>query len=266
MSQGFPIPLPQRLFDANGVPANNWQIETYVAGLATPLATYSDAGLSSLNLNPIRTDANGYFRMFVAEAVLVKIIVRDEAGVLQFTLDGLEPMPDTGTSPGSVTAVPVGGVIAYSAAAAPTGFLLCDGSLVSRGTYAALFAVVGTTFGAGDGSTTFALPDLRGRFPLGKAASGTGSTLGGSGGAIDHVHTGPSHTHGVTVTRDGWGATKNTPSTTGRLNTGDATGAAEFASSYQPTADLAVTSAAGGTGNTGTANAPFMTLVFIIKT
>lgn len=93
-------------------------------------------------------------------------------------------------------AVP-GAIIMYGGAAAPSGYLLCDGTAVSRTTYAALFAVVGTTFGVGDGSTTFNLPDLRGRFPLGKAAAGTGSTLGGTGGALDHTHTGPSHTHTV---------------------------------------------------------------------
>lgn len=65
---------------------------------------------------------------------------------------------------------------------------MCDGAAVSRTTEAALFAVIGTAYGAGDGSTTFNVPDLRQRFPLGKAAAGTGSTLGGTGGAIDHVH------------------------------------------------------------------------------
>lgn len=93
--------------------------------------------------------------------------------------------------------VPTGAVLAYGGASAPSGFLLCDGTAVSRTTYATLFGIVGTTFGAGDGSTTFNVPELRQRFPLGKAASGTGSTLGGSGGTIDHVHTGPSHTHTV---------------------------------------------------------------------
>lgn len=69
-----------------------------------------------------------------------------------------------------------------------TGWLFCDGSAVSRTGYADLFNAISTTFGVGDGSTTFNLPDLRGRFPLGLAASGTGSTLGGTGGAIDHTH------------------------------------------------------------------------------
>lgn len=70
----------------------------------------------------------------------------------------------------------------------PYGYLFCDGSAISRTTYANLFAVIGTTYGAGDGSTTFNIPDGRQRFPLGKAASGTGSTLGATGGNIDHVH------------------------------------------------------------------------------
>ena len=62
---------------------------------------------------------------------------------------------------------PTGSIIMYGAATAPTGWLECDGSAVSRTTYADLFAVIGTTFGEGDGSTTFNLPDLRGEFVRG---------------------------------------------------------------------------------------------------
>lgn len=83
----------------------------------------------------------------------------------------------------------------FGGVTAPAGSLFCDGSAISRATYADLFAAIGTAYGVGDGSTTFNIPDLRQRFPLGKATSGTGSTLGGTGGVIDHVHTGPSHTH-----------------------------------------------------------------------
>jgi len=56
----------------------------------------------------------------------------------------------------------------YAGAAAPTGFLLCDGAAVSRTTFAALFAVSSTTYGVGDGSTTFNVPDLRSSFPVGQ--------------------------------------------------------------------------------------------------
>lgn len=94
-----------------------------------------------------------------------------------------------------------GTMTAFAGSAAPSGWLLADGSVVSRSTYAALFAAIGTTYGSGDGSTTFKLPDLRQRFPLGKAATGTGSTLGASGGAIDHSYTWsvPGHTHTATL-------------------------------------------------------------------
>jgi len=95
----------------------------------------------------------------------------------------------------------IGAVIAYAGSSAPTGWLLCYGQNVSRTTYAALFGVVGTTYGAGDGSTTFGLPDLRGRVPFGKDDMGgsaasrlsnsapggiTGSGLGNTGGEQAH--------------------------------------------------------------------------------
>lgn len=59
---------------------------------------------------------------------------------------------------------PSGSVLAFAGSSAPSGYLLCNGSAVSRSTYAALFAVIGITHGQGDGSTTFNLPDYRGRF------------------------------------------------------------------------------------------------------
>lgn len=93
----------------------------------------------------------------------------------------------------------------WSAAAAPSGYLLCDGSAVSRTTYAALFAVCGTTFGSGDGSSTFNLPDLRGRAPIGvgtgDASDATAHTLGEKEGTERHAMIEaemPSHTHAVT--------------------------------------------------------------------
>jgi len=60
--------------------------------------------------------------------------------------------------------MPAGGIIAVASVTAPTGYLECNGAAISRTTYADLFAAIGTTFGAGDGSTTFNLPDLRGEF------------------------------------------------------------------------------------------------------
>jgi phage-related tail fiber protein len=79
----------------------------------------------------------------------------------------------TGLKWGAPAGVPAGFVMMYAANAAPTGFLKANGAAVSRTTYAALFSAIGTTFGAGDGSTTFLVPDLRGRFPRGWADNGS---------------------------------------------------------------------------------------------
>ena len=98
--------------------------------------------------------------------------------------------------------VPTGSINAWSTNTAPTGWQLCDGSLVSRTTYAALFAVIGETYGAGDGSTTFALPDLKGRAIVGRDAAQTEfDVLGETGGAKTHTLTSaqmPAHVHAIT--------------------------------------------------------------------
>lgn len=93
--------------------------------------------------------------------------------------------------------LPPGTVVPFGGVSAPNGWLLCDGSEISRSTYADLFAAISTHHGAGNGSTTFNIPDLRQRFVLGKAASGTGSVLGTTGGSIDHTHTVPAHYHAM---------------------------------------------------------------------
>jgi microcystin-dependent protein len=65
--------------------------------------------------------------------------------------------------------IPIGVIEAFGGTTAPTGWLICDGSQVSRTTYADLYAVIGNNFGSGNGTTTFHLPDLRGRFVRGRA-------------------------------------------------------------------------------------------------
>ena len=69
--------------------------------------------------------------------------------------------------------VPVGTLIDYAGSTAPTGYLVCDGSAVSRTTYADLFSVIGTLYGTGDGSTTFSLPNLIDRVKQGASIAGT---------------------------------------------------------------------------------------------
>lgn len=106
--------------------------------------------------------------------------------------------------------LPVGSIQAFAGANAPTGWLLCDGSAVSRGNYPDLYNTIGNTYGSGDGSTTFNLPDLRGRMPIGAGNDGTAAnnasrTRGDKGGDTrmqSHNHGGttgndsPDHAHG----------------------------------------------------------------------
>ena len=95
--------------------------------------------------------------------------------------------------------MPSGAITQFAGSSAPTGWLVCDGSAISRTTYAALFAVIGSTYGAGDGSTTFNLPNLKGRVPVGLDSAQTEfDALGETGGAKTHTLTTaemPSHTH-----------------------------------------------------------------------
>lgn len=160
------------------------------------------------------------------------------------------------TQTGAIAAVPTGAIVAWSTSTAPTGFLLCNGAAVDRTAYATLFSVIGVAYGSGDGTSTFNVPDLRGKFPLGVAASGTGSTLAGTGGSLDHTHSissDGSHDHGG--------------------ETGFVSGSLDFAGTGSPT--LATfghshTISSGGshthTGATGSGNPAFLAVNYIIRT
>jgi microcystin-dependent protein len=112
----------------------------------------------------------------------------------------------------SASSTPVGTVTSFAGSTAPSGWLLCSGQTISRTTYAGLFAVLGTTYGVGDNSTTFNIPDLRGRTVAGEDDMGgtaanrltsggsgiNGIALGATGGSQTHTLSSaemPSHTH-----------------------------------------------------------------------
>lgn len=88
-----------------------------------------------------------------------------------------------------------GTIIMYVSDLLPAGFLLCDGSAVSRSTYSSLFSAIGTTYGTGDGSTTFNLPNMKGKMPIGVKSGGNVGSLGATGGSFNHVHSMGAHTH-----------------------------------------------------------------------
>ena len=169
----------------------------------------------------------------------------------------------------SFVQLPVGCVLPYAGSSAPTNFLLCYGQAVSRTTYADLFAAIGTTFGAGDGATTFNLPDLRGRMVAGQdnmggsaanrvtnAVSGiTGTTLGSAGGSQSlqtHTHTAStstagSHAHTANVTDPGHVHSENSVGVAGGVSvTGGATPIGGFTSTGSATTGITVSVVANG--------------------
>lgn len=136
--------------------------------------------------------------------------------------------------------VPVGAVFPFAGASAPEGYLLCDGAAVSRATYAALFAIIGEAYGAGDGSTTFNLPNLKGRVAVGRDAAQTEfDTLAETGGAKTHTLTTdeiPSHTHPIkrNTAASSYGFTYNSSGSGGDTAESNATGGGQAHNNLQP--------------------------------
>ncbi len=110
--------------------------------------------------------------------------------------------------------LPTGSIKPFAGGTIPPGFLACDGSAVSRSAYAALFAAISTSFGPGDGSNTFNVPDFRGRVPIGSGQGPglsnrpLGQGLGEEAHALSlsempaHNHGGGNHNH--TITHNNW--------------------------------------------------------------
>lgn len=184
------------------------------------------------------------------------------------TEDRVLLIPDT-----SGSLVPPGSLLMFAGAAAPDGYLFCNGAAVSRTTYDVLFAAIGTTWGAGDGTTTFNLPDLRGRGPLG-AGTGAGltpRTLGVSSGAETVTLTSaemPAHTH--THNANGGAGSGADPSTGLAYANGANTASGGLDSSngelnlYTTPIALSIDSTGGGGAHANMQ--PFSVVNFIIKT
>jgi microcystin-dependent protein len=145
---------------------------------------------------------------------------------------------------------PIGGILPYAGSAAPTNWLLCDGSAVSRTVYAGLFTICGTTYGSGDGSHTFNVPDLRNRIPMGAGATYTrGSTSTGSvtlsSGNL------PGHTHGFSDTTDSQGSHGHSLSGSVGSTGSHSHGVGNQGTRSDILAGGGTTTAATGGGNTG---------------
>lgn len=216
---GAPFESPYAFFvDLNGVPYVNGALYFYITGTDTPQNTYADVGLTTPNSNPVIANAAGLFpSIWLGSANAYKVVLEDQYGNQIWTADPWGPAAGGGAA--SAAGI-LGEVRAFAGliTAIPADWYLCYGQAVSRTTYAAAFAVLGTIWGAGDGSTTFNLPDLRGRGLLGVDTMGgtaagritsgvsgiSGATLGATGGSQNAQQdtltaastvTDPGHTH-----------------------------------------------------------------------
>lgn len=205
-------------------------------------------------------------------------------GYLNDDLDDIDTLIKTATDTATAAGVPIGSVVDYCGTSAPYGYLFCYGQAVSRTvTYAALFAAIGTTFGTGDGSTTFNLPDFRGRIAAGKDNMGgtsanrltgitgsvDGDVLGATGGEEGHALTSAenaAHTHFI--------SSNDTATTLGSVLTnsntmirqvGNGTNTQEYALGGGATSATVGLSSSSGSGTAHNTVQPTMVLNKIIR-
>ncbi len=170
-----------------------------------------------------------------------------------------------------IEGIPTATIIPWSDSSIPSGYLECNGATVSRTTYADLFAIVGTTYGAGDGSTTFEIPDLQDNIPVGKSNN---KAVGSTGGA-----------NTATKTGNIGGSTANATLSTAQLaNHSHSLGANPGQQYYKQNSPVVPIYMTGTSGSAGSGQAhshnmsanfsgdttsvlqPYLTIVYIIKT
>ena len=197
-----------------------------------------------------------------------------------------------------IEGIPTATIVPWSSASVPTGFLECNGQAVSRSTYSDLFAIVASTYGGGDGSSTFNVPDLQDNVAMGKsgtkalASTGGANTVASSGNVgtntninvtgtvggstanatlttaqlASHSHTSKRYTGQVNFATDGFGAGRNnafnSPSTT---NAGSGTGHSHNMSATFSGSGTASSSSTFSGGSTSVLQ-PYLTIIYIIKT
>ena len=168
-----------------------------------------------------------------------------------------------------IEGIPTATIVEWSSGSIPSGFLECTGAAVSRSTYSALFAIVGTTYGAGDGSSTFNLPDIQDKVVLGKSNN---KALASTGGAATTTNTGnvggstanatlttsqlPSHSHPAMAASGSFAGGSGGSFGTGSGNSGNAGGGGTHSHNMS----------ASFSGDATSVVQPYLAVIYIIKT
>jgi microcystin-dependent protein len=248
----------QQFFDNNGHLLVGGKLFTYEAGSVVKQDVYTDSAGGNPLPNPIVLNARGEVApsamgsscgLWMNPTLAYKFVLApaddsDPPTNAIWTVDDIVSpqaaiLAALAAYEATLAGVPIGCIMPFTGTSVPTGWLLCYGQAISRTTYAALFAVIGISYGPGDSSTTFNLPDLRGRYPLGKdnmggsamnrvtqAVSGILATTLGSAGGDQHaqedtltststatsvVDEGSGHSHTIKLQGDGGGAADGQP-------------------------------------------------------
>jgi microcystin-dependent protein len=177
-----------------------------------------------------------------------------------------------------IEGIPTATIVPWSSASVPSGFLECDGSAVSRTTYATLFGIVGTTYGSGDGSTTFNVPDLADNVPVGKSNNKALASTGGANTVAATGNVGGSTANATLSTAQLASHTHSYPKLVGNQNNPNPP--AELPGSParpQPPTTQASSSTGSSSGHSHNMSAtfsgdatsvlqPYLTIIYIIKT
>ena len=172
-----------------------------------------------------------------------------------------------------IEGIPTATIVPWSSSSVPTGFLECNGALVSRSTYSALFAIIGTTYGAGDGATTFKLPDLQDNVAMGKSGTKALASTGGANTVASSGNVGGSTANATLSTAQLASHSHNLPVSVGPQQ---APGTSDRPFRYAgPSSTSGNTGSGTGhqhnmsatfTGDSTSVIQPYLTIIYIIKT
>ena len=174
-----------------------------------------------------------------------------------------------------IEGIPTGTIVPWSTGSVPSGFLECNGAAVSRSTYSALFAIIGTTYGSGDGATTFGLPDLQDNVAIGKSGTKALASTGGANTVASSGNVGgstanatlstaqlASHSHSINPLDNPGGISGETTRPQNGLNTDNHPNTANTGSGTGHSHNMSATFS----GDATSVVQPYLAVIYIIKT